>query len=160
MKKQYKLDYDSPIGVIEIVGTEEAIYSILFSEREELKYTEQKNIPEVLKQCYIQLNQYFKGNRCEFSIPFKIEGTEFQKNVWMALTKIKYAETCSYKDIAISINNEKAIRAVGSANGKNKLSIIIPCHRVIGANGTLTGYAGGLHRKEWLLQHEKQYSME
>ncbi|MGE6258046.1 methylated-DNA--[protein]-cysteine S-methyltransferase [Heyndrickxia sporothermodurans] len=160
MKKQYKLDYDSPIGVIEIVGTEEAIYSILFSEREELKYTDQKNIPEVLKQCYIQLDQYFKGKRYDFSVPFKIEGTEFQKNVWTALTKIKYAETCSYKDIAISINNEKAIRAVGSANGKNKLSIIIPCHRVIGANGTLTGYAGGLHRKEWLLQHEKQYSIE
>lgn len=160
MKKQYKLDYDSPIGVIEIVGTEEAIYSILFSEREELKYTDQKNTPEVLKQCYIQLDQYFKGKRYDFSVPFKIEGTEFQKNVWTALTKIKYAETCSYKDIAISINNEKAIRAVGSANGKNKLSIIIPCHRVIGANGTLTGYAGGLHRKEWLLQHEKQYSIE
>ncbi len=81
----------------------------------------------------------------------------FKKNVWNALTNIVYGETASYKDIAVSIGNEKAVRAVGSANGKNKLSIVVPCHRIIGSNGTLTGYEGGLWRKEWLLQHENSH---
>ena len=84
-----------------------------------------------------------------------LHSLEFQKTVWEALTKIPYAKTGAYKDIAVSIGNEKAIRAVGSANGKNKLSIVIPCHRIIGSNGKLTGYAGGLWRKEWLLNHER-----
>lgn len=155
MNKLFKLDYESPIGIVEIVGSDEAIHSILFSDREVPENNNQEDIPRVIKDCYVQLDEYFKGKRFEFSIPYKVKGTDFQKTVWNALTKVNYAETCSYKDIAVSINNEKAIRAVGSANGKNKLSIIIPCHRIIGANGTLTGYAGGLERKEWLLQHEK-----
>jgi len=158
--KLYKLDYSSPLGVIEIAGTEEAIYSILFNEQDKVVHTLQEDTPEVLKDCYTQLDEYFQGTRKEFSIPYTFEGTDFQKSVWNALTQIPFAATGSYKDIAVSIGNEKAVRAVGSANGKNKLSIIIPCHRIVGSNGTLTGYAGGLWRKEWLLKHEKDFETE
>ncbi|RDU37308.1 cysteine methyltransferase [Neobacillus piezotolerans] len=160
MTKLYKLDYESPIGVVEISGTHEAIISILFSEENEKVNGLHDETPLVLKECYNQLDGYFKGKCFEFTFPYRVEGTDFQKTVWEALKEIPYAKTGSYKDIALSIGNEKAIRAVGSANGKNKLSIVIPCHRVIGSNGTLTGYAGGLWRKEWLLQHEKTFQKE
>ncbi|KAB2336139.1 methylated-DNA--[protein]-cysteine S-methyltransferase [Cytobacillus depressus] len=160
MTKIHKLDYESPIGVIEIIGTYEAVISILFSEENKKMNFLQPETPPVLAKCYNQLDEYFKGNRHEFTFPYQFEGTDFQKTVWDALIKIPYAETGSYKDIAVSIGNEKAIRAVGSANGKNKLSIVIPCHRVIGSNGKLTGYAGGLWRKEWLLQHERSFIKE
>ncbi|GAA0325569.1 methylated-DNA--[protein]-cysteine S-methyltransferase [Bacillus carboniphilus] len=155
MTKTHKLDYESPIGLIEITGTHEAITSILFSEESKKVNVLHDETPHVLRECYNQLDQYFKGERDTFTFPYHFSGTDFQKTVWEALTKISYAETGSYKDIAVSIGNEKAIRAVGSANGKNKLSIVIPCHRVIGSSGKLTGYAGGLWRKEWLLRHEK-----
>ncbi|WP_339226141.1 methylated-DNA--[protein]-cysteine S-methyltransferase [Oceanobacillus sp. FSL K6-2867] len=151
----YHLDYTSPIGIIEITGTEEGIYSILFVERERIENVAGDGVPKVMQDCMEQLDAYFKGLRQEFSFPYIIDGTEFQKSVWNALTTIPYAKTGSYKDIAVSIGNEKAIRAVGSANGRNKLSIVIPCHRIIGSNGKLTGYAGGLWRKEWLLEHER-----
>lgn len=160
MTKTDKLDYESPIGVIEIIGTNEAISSILFSERDKKVNLLHAGTPPVLEECYNQLDEYFKGVRCDFSFPYQFEGTDFQQTVWEALIEIPYAGTGSYKDIAVSIGNEKAIRAVGSANGKNKLSIVIPCHRIIGSNGKLTGYAGGLWRKEWLLQHEKSYNRE
>lgn len=154
MTKLYKLDYESPIGVIEIIGTHEAIISIMFSEENSIVNLLQLETPLVLEECYNQLDEYFKGNRQRFTFPYQFEGTDFQKTVWNALIDIPYAKTTSYKDIAVSIGNAKAIRAVGSANGQNKLSIVIPCHRVISSNGKLTGYAGGLWRKEWLLQHE------
>lgn len=157
MIKKYKLDYESPIGIIEIVGTEEAITSILFSEEDKKKNLLQAETPQVLKQCYKELDEYFKGYRKDFTFPYQFEGTDFQKTVWNALTKIPYGETGAYKDIALSIENEKAVRAVGSANGKNQLSIVIPCHRIIGSTGKLTGYAGGLWRKEWLLKHERDF---
>lgn len=157
MSKLQKLDYDSPIGIIEIVGNSEAIYSIMFSEYDKPISSIKDDTEQVLVDCYNQLDEYFKGVRHEFSFPYFFEGTTFQKEVWNALTKIPYANTGSYKDIAVSIGNEKAIRAVGSANGKNKLSIVIPCHRIIGSNGKLTGYAGGLWRKEWLLKHESSF---
>ncbi|WP_059171650.1 methylated-DNA--[protein]-cysteine S-methyltransferase [Bacillus sp. FJAT-27445] len=160
MTKLYKLDYESPIGIVEIIGTHEAITSILFSEECKKVNGLQDETPLVLRECYNQLDEYFKGNSFEFTFPYQVEGTDFQRTVWEALKEIPYAKTWSYKDIAVSIGNEKAIRAVGSANGKNKLSIIIPCHRVIGTNGTLTGYAGGLWRKEWLLQHERSFQNE
>ncbi|WLR55173.1 methylated-DNA--[protein]-cysteine S-methyltransferase [Mesobacillus subterraneus] len=160
MTKIYKLDYESPIGVIEIISTDEAISSILFSEKERMENYLQPGTPSVLAECYTQLDEYFKGNRRDFSFPYQFHGTYFQKTVWEALKEIPYAETGSYKDIAISIGNEKATRAVGSANGKNKLSIVLPCHRVIGSNGKLTGYAGSLWRKEWLLQHEKSFKKD
>ncbi|MFJ7974267.1 methylated-DNA--[protein]-cysteine S-methyltransferase [Peribacillus sp. JNUCC 23] len=152
-----KLDYKSPIGVIEIVGSEEVVSSIMFVERDEIINTVNYETPKVLVDCFNQLDEYFKGERHVFTFSYNFEGTEFQKTVWNALTTIPYAETGSYKDIAVAIKNEKSVRAVGTANGKNRLSIVIPCHRIIGSNGKLTGYAGGLWRKEWLLQHEKSF---
>lgn len=153
----YKADYESPIGIIEIQGTEEAILSILFSNEKRAVNPLEDDAPKVLKDCCHQLDEYFKGERMNFTFPYVIEGTVFQKTVWNALMGIAFAKTGSYKDIAVSIGNDKAIRAVGNANGKNKLSIVIPCHRIIGSNKKLTGYAGGLWRKEWLLEHEKKY---
>lgn len=153
---QYKLDYPSPIGVLEIIGTKETVLSILFTERDRPLYVRDSATPHVLKDAYLELDEYFKGERQTFTFPCMQDGTLFQKEVWGSLQDIPFGKTASYKDIAVSIGNEKAIRAVGSANGKNKLSIVIPCHRIIGSNGKLTGYAGGLWRKEWLLQHEKR----
>lgn len=157
MIKKYKLHYESPIGIIEIVGSNESISSIMFIEENKKINSLQVEIPPVLVQCYNQLEEYFKGHRFNFTFPYEFEGTEFQKTVWQALTKIPYGETVAYQHIASLIGKEKAVRAVGSANGKNKLSIVIPCHRIIGSNGKLTGYAGGLWRKEWLLNHERQF---
>lgn len=157
MIKKYKLHYESPIGIIEIVGSFDAISSIMFIEENNKINSLQVETPPVLVECYKQLEEYFKGQRYDFTFPYEFEGTEFQKTVWQALTKIPYGETVAYQHIARSIENEKAVRAVGSANGKNKLSIVIPCHRIIGSNGKLTGYAGGLWRKEWLLNHERQF---
>lgn len=154
---QYKLDYPSPIGVLEIIGTEEAVVSILFKEETEKPVNvKQLATPQVLVDAYGQLDEYFKGERQSFTFPFTVDGTLFQKKVWESLQGIPFGQTASYKDIAVSIGNDQAIRAVGSANGKNKLSIVVPCHRIIGSNGKLTGYAGGLWRKEWLLQHERR----
>jgi methylated-DNA-[protein]-cysteine S-methyltransferase len=157
MSKLFQVDYQTPIGVLEIIGTEEAISSIMFSEQDIVVHPLTKETPPVLQNCYAQMDEYFQGLLQDFSFPYIYDGTDFQKSVWNALTTISYAETGSYKDIAIAIENEKAIRAVGSANGKNKLSIVIPCHRIIGSNGKLTGYAGGLWRKEWLLSHERKF---
>lgn len=152
----HKLDYKSPIGIINITGTEQAISSILFTNQDSIQYDKQPSIPKVLIDCYEQLDEYFKGERQKFTFPYTYNGTVFQRAVWSALSHIPYAKTYSYKDVALEIGKEKAARAVGSANGKNILSIVIPCHRIIGVNGELTGYAGELWRKEWLLQHEKQ----
>ncbi|MGP0576941.1 methylated-DNA--[protein]-cysteine S-methyltransferase [Paenibacillus peoriae] len=157
MSELYVLKYVSPIGEIEIQGTNEAVYSIMFSNRNELLTRAIEEVPiQALAECATQLDEYFKGERFEFTFPYAFEGTDFQQKVWNALVSVGYGKTTAYKDIALAIGNEKAIRAVGSANGKNKLSLVIPCHRIIGSNQKLTGYAGGLWRKEWLLQHEKR----
>lgn len=155
--KRYKLDYKSPIGIIEIEGSETAIDGINFAERGGIVNVPQQDTPQVLLTCAKQLHEYFIGERHAFSFPYTFKGTDFQQAVWHALPSIGYGETASYKDIAMAINNEKAVRAVGSANGKNNISIVVPCHRIIGSNGTLTGYGGGMWRKEWLLQHEQTY---
>lgn len=158
MTKTYQTYYRSPLGLIEIIGTDEAILSILFLEDEKGPKAAQQEVPQVLVDCKAQLDDYFQGKRKEFTFPYHVHGTDFQQQVWGALTEIPYAKTASYKDIAVSVGNEKAIRAVGSANGRNRLSIVIPCHRIIGSNGKLTGYAGGLWRKEWLLEHEQKFA--
>jgi methylated-DNA-[protein]-cysteine S-methyltransferase len=101
-----------------------------------------------------QLAEYFAGSRRDFDVPLSFQGTEFQQRVWRMLTTIQYGETCSYGDLARRLDNPGASRAVGLANGRNPISIIVPCHRVIGADGSLTGYGGGLERKRWLLAHE------
>lgn len=154
----YKLDYASPIGIIEIAGSEHFIASVLFAEQEEIKNLPTNDTPQLLLNCYTELDEYFKGQRKEFSVLYKLEGTMFQTSVWQALTMVPYGKTASYKEIAQQIANEKAVRAVGMTNSKNVISIIVPCHRVIGQNGKLTGYAGGLWRKQWLLEHELKYS--
>ncbi len=115
--------------------------------------TEQPDHKHLL-QAVKQLEEYFAGKRTTFDVAIAAEGTDFQKSVWKGLQKIPMGETWSYQDLAEHINNPKAVRAVGLANGKNPISIIVPCHRVIGKNGKLTGYAGGVERKEWLLKHE------
>ncbi|MBD7963640.1 methylated-DNA--[protein]-cysteine S-methyltransferase [Fictibacillus norfolkensis] len=154
MSKHYKLEIDSPIGVIEILGNDDVVQSILFVESEGA-IENQHDIPAVLLDCRDQLIEYFQGVRQTFTFPFQYSGTPFQHTVWNSLVGIPFAETASYRDIAITLQKEKAVRAVGNANGKNKLSIVVPCHRIIGSSGSLTGYAGGLWRKEWLLHHEK-----
>lgn len=154
----YKLDYASPIGIIEITGTEYFITSVLFAEREEMLNLPTDDTPQHLLDCYTELDEYFKGQRKDFSVLYKLQGTMFQTSVWQALTTVPYGNTASYKEIALKIENEKAVRAVGMTNSKNVISIIVPCHRVIGQNGKLTGYAGGLWRKQWLLEHELKYS--
>ncbi|GAA0363792.1 methylated-DNA--[protein]-cysteine S-methyltransferase [Bacillus horti] len=157
MTTTYKLDYESPIGVLEIIGTQDAITSIMFTDDDKKVNLTNAETPKVLTECYNQLDEYFKGTRREFTFPYEFKGTDFQRTVWQALRKVPYAKTGTYMGLAANIGNEKAIRAVGNANGKNKLSIVIPCHRIIGSNGKLTGYAGGLWRKEWLLQHEMNF---
>lgn len=157
MNKLYRLDYKSPIGIMEILGTDNAVCSIMFSEQDEAIYGIKADSPKVLIDCTDQIDEYFKGTRQQFTFPYISEGTDFQKSVWNALIEIPYGETSSYRDIAASIGKERAVRAVGAANGKNRLSIVVPCHRVVGANGSLTGYAGGLWRKEWLLKHERTF---
>ncbi|WP_306520805.1 methylated-DNA--[protein]-cysteine S-methyltransferase [Rheinheimera sp.] len=113
-----------------------------------------------LQQAVSELQQYFAGTRSSFSVPLAATGTLFQQQVWQALQHIPYAQSCSYGAIASFIHKPKAVRAVGAANGRNPLAIVVPCHRVIGNNGSLTGYAGGLGRKVWLLQHEQQMQQQ
>ncbi|WP_270941712.1 methylated-DNA--[protein]-cysteine S-methyltransferase [Romboutsia lituseburensis] len=150
MDKKFFDYYDSPVGILEICTTENELISVLYVDERK----ESSERPEILQEVIKQLDEYFNGDRKNFDIKFKLQGTEFQQKVWTALTDIPYGETVSYKNIATKIGNEKAVRAVGSANGKNIINIIVPCHRVIGANKSLTGYGGGLHRKSWLLKHE------
>lgn len=154
MTQRYYYYYDSPIGILEISTTEEELISILYVD-EKRENTEQ---PKILKEVIKQIQEYFNGERKEFDIKFKLKGTEFQEKVWNALTHIPYGETVSYKYIATKIGNEKAVRAVGNTNGRNVINIVVPCHRVIGSNKSLTGYGGGLDRKLWLLQHEEKFS--
>ena len=155
MNELHQLDLQSPVGIIEITGDADGIDSILFTERTEPLHLLHAETPQPLQQCALQLDEYFKGERMEFTLPLRSAGTAFQQQVWQALMEVDYAKTASYKDIAVLIGKDKAVRAVGSANSKNKLTIVVPCHRVIGSNGKLTGYAGSLERKEWLLQHER-----
>ncbi|WP_434793687.1 Methylated-DNA--protein-cysteine methyltransferase, constitutive [Terrisporobacter petrolearius] len=143
--------YETEIGIIGIRENNKSITDIFFS-----KVDTNDNIEEtdLIKECFKQLKEYFEGNRRAFDLQLETRGTEFQKKVWDELLKIPYGETKSYKDIAIAIGNEKACRAIGMANNKNHIPIIIPCHRVIGSNGKLVGYAGGLNVKEKLLNIE------
>ncbi|SHI38254.1 methylated-DNA--[protein]-cysteine S-methyltransferase [Flavobacterium terrae] len=148
----------SPLGITKIEGDENgiAIISVLS------EGTATKKIPAVLKEAVIQLQEYFEGKRTEFTFKLNPQGTEFQQKVWQELLNIPFGKTTSYMDLSKKLGDVKAIRAVASANGKNPLWIVVPCHRVIGSDGSLTGYAGGLWRKQWLLEHEnpnKQQSL-
>ncbi len=149
--------YDTKIGRISIEENGTAITKINFINEELKDKMVKKNETELLKAAIMQLEEYFEGKRYFFDLPLDPTGTEFQKKVWGALKEIPFGETKSYGEIAKIIGNEKASRAVGMANNKNPIPIIIPCHRVIGANGKLVGYAGGLGIKEMLLNIEKNY---
>lgn len=141
----------TPLGSARIKGDEDGIQSIeVLDESTE----ETTNFPEALKEAATQLEEYFQGSRTRFSFKLNPSGTDFQKKVWQALLEIPYGRTLSYLELAKRLGDAKAIRAVAAANGKNPIWIAIPCHRVIGSDGSLTGYAGGLHRKKWLLNHE------
>jgi len=141
----------TPLGITEISGDENGIskISVLDVEMKDLP-----QIPDVLKIAVTQLEDYFLGKRNEFTFKLNPQGTEFQKKVWQGLLEIPFGKTMSYQELSIKLGDIKAIRAVASANGKNPLWIVVPCHRVIGTDGSLTGYAGGLWRKKWLLEHE------
>ena len=144
-----------PFGTLHIYADEQHLKAVLFESWNKVSSHEIINKSNhVIEQTHRQLDEYFKGQRMNFDLPLKAEGTEFQQTVWQTLCKIPYGQTWNYGQLATAIGNKNASRAVGAANGKNPISIIVPCHRVIGANGTLTGYAGGLKVKEWLLKHE------
>lgn len=148
----------SPIGVIEIVGNSEGVSSILFKDDVSLAISE--TIPKELNDVVTQLQEYFEGKRSTFNMKISPKGTDFQKRVWNELLNIPFGKTLNYQQIANKLGDPKVIRAAASANGKNPISIIIPCHRVIGSDGSLTGYAGGLHRKKWLLEHENPWQQQ
>ncbi len=152
MLKTYIDFYNSPIGIIKIVATDKYLLSIELVK----KLAKSTNSNNLAKSCILQLDEYFKGKRKKFDLDLKIEGTEFQKKVWSELLKIPYGSVISYKILAEKIGNPKAFRAVGNANSKNKIPLIIPCHRVISADGSLGGFAWGLNEKSHLLNLEKR----
>ena len=148
---------NTPLGLTEIQGDENGISKIhVMNENVEIS----TKIPEELKEAVLQLQDYFDGKRTTFTFPLNPSGTDFQKKVWNELLHIPFGKTCSYLELSKKLGDVKAIRAVASANGKNPLWIVVPCHRVIGTDGSLTGYAGGLWRKKWLLEHENPIKQE
>ncbi len=148
---------NTPLGVTKISGDEKGIASVTILNANE---TLTDIIPEVLQDCAYQLQEYFQGKRKRFSLKLNPKGTEFQNRVWSELQIIPFGKTVSYLELSKQLGDVKAIRAVANANGKNPLWIIVPCHRVIGSDGSLIGYAGGLHRKQWLLEHESPYKQQ
>ena len=154
--------YHSPLGIIKITVSGGCINELIYiddaseSLSETIQLTAEDN--KVLKTCITQFDEYFSGKRKIFSLPVKQSGTIFQQKVWNELIKIPFGKTISYLQLAQQLGDAKSIRAAASANGRNKLNIVVPCHRVIGSNGTLVGYGGGLPRKKWLLDHENKYA--
>ncbi len=150
--------YHSPIGILKISGTDEYISEVSFHDKTEMQRGRKKNLPPLIIHCLEQLIQYFNGELRKFDLPLHQEGTKFQQGVWNYLLTIPYGKTISYLDLARLTGDKNATRAVANANGKNNIAIIIPCHRVIGSNRELTGYAGGLWRKKWLLELEAKHT--
>lgn len=141
------------IGALEIIGSGHGIVSVAFVD---LIDPGAKCVTKVVQRCIAELGQYFGGQRTTFSVPLDTSGTKFQLAVWHALREIPFGQTVSYGSIARGIGRPRAAHAVGGAVGRNPVAIIVPCHRVLGADGALTGYAGGLERKKWLLEHERR----
>lgn len=153
----YTKYYSSPIGILEILASETHLTHVLFRDAQkrpsqQLEETTESSL--IIEECIKQFDAYFAGKLKDFELPLFPKGTDFQQNVWEYLKTIPYGKTISYLEFSKRIGNEKAIRAVGTANGRNPLTIILPCHRVIGSDGSLVGYGGDLWRKEWLLRHE------
>lgn len=156
--------YNSPIGILQITNTGDAISEVSFVDTEKKKRIDTTGITyslpcsAIVRNCIEQLEDYFEGKDLTFNLQLSQEGTPFQQSVWTELQKIRYGNTVSYLHLSKVLGNVKAIRAVGTANGKNNIAIIVPCHRVIGSNGSLVGYVGDLWRKKWLLQHEARHA--
>jgi len=155
--------YKTPIGIAKITGDKNGIQSVTVLDETEVTQSDlNADTPEILQYCVTQLKEYFKGERASFDLTVNPKGTYFQKKVWKSLLTIPYGKTKSYLEQSKALGDAKAIRAVATVNGKNPLWIIIPCHRIIGSDGSLTGYSGGIWRKKWLLNHEnpnKQQSL-
>lgn len=146
--------YEAPFGWLQLTAHDDYISSIMFVS--EPMATNERNA--VIDTCILQFDEYFKGHRRAFNFPMQQNGTAFQQRVWEALTTIPFGKTISYAQLSKQLGDPKAIRAVGLANGRNNLAIVVPCHRVIGTDNSLTGYAGGLHAKRWLLEHEARFT--
>jgi methylated-DNA-[protein]-cysteine S-methyltransferase len=151
---EYQSSFVSPLGFLILKSNGQSVTEIRFSEND----IQEQSSCAVLEKCKKQLASYFSGATLDFDLPLSPEGTEFQQKVWTELLKIPYGETITYMELALRLGDAKAIRAVGTANGRNPIAIVIPCHRVIGAGNKLTGYAGGIWRKKLLLEHEMKYN--
>ena len=152
-ENKYVAFIQTPIGNLKIIADDNAVTEILF----DAEKTSEESTNKIIEQCKRELAEYFVGKRKEFTVPLNQKGSEFQKKVWDELQKIPYGKTVSYGYVAEKIGGKNMMRAVGGANKRNRIPIIVPCHRVIGSNGSLVGYAGGLWRKEWLLEHERKW---
>lgn len=152
---------NTKVGPIYLVASNKGLHGVLWRAPKIVVITNQHTgrVLEILDETEKQISEYLVGKRTEFDLPLDVQGTEFQKRVWLELSKIPYGKTFSYSDIAKKIKNDKAVRAVGTANGRNPISLIVPCHRVIAADGTLGGYAGGIDVKEKLLRLESTGSL-
>jgi methylated-DNA-[protein]-cysteine S-methyltransferase len=156
MKEKLHIAYvNSPVGILKIITDSDSVLEVRFMDSSGQSTIEP---PEIMLRCIRQLAEYFNGTRKEFDLELKPAGTEFQIKTWNNVIKVPYGKTTSYLGIAKQTGSEKNTRAVGTANGKNPIPIIIPCHRIIGTNGKLTGYSGGMERKRWLLRHESTHS--
>ncbi|MFZ2053268.1 MAG: methylated-DNA--[protein]-cysteine S-methyltransferase [Candidatus Aminicenantales bacterium] len=150
---EHRAYFHSPIGAIEIIGTEQGITALNFIRRKPRQETGEHPF---LKEAAAQVEEYFRGQRKKFSLKLHLQGTEFQKNVWRELLRIPYGRTASYGEVAAALGRPQAGRAIGQANHRNPIAIVIPCHRIIGGDGRLVGYGAGLWRKQWLLAHEQK----
>jgi methylated-DNA-[protein]-cysteine S-methyltransferase len=156
---QAKHILDTALGKIAIYAGDEAVNAVLFVKTEESDTQDESSCRHpVIEKCVQQLQEYFEGKRKIFDLPLQQKGSVFQQNVWAELLKIDYGKTLSYLELSKRVGDVKAIRTVGTTNGKNQIAIIVPCHRVIGSDGSLTGYAGELWRKKWLLEHEGKFA--
>ena len=155
MESDFIAYINSPIGVISLsFNSKFELTAAQFNDEEQVLPTTGSIGIREIENTIKQFEEYFEGKRTQFDLKLAPEGTEFQKKVWKQLEEIKFGRTMTYQQMANQLGDPKVIRAAASANGKNPISIVIPCHRVIGSDGSLTGYAGGLHRKKWLLEHE------
>lgn len=153
--RPYHQRLQSPIGTLTLTANDQGLTEIRFANQGNLDLPKRPQTNAIIAQAIAQLQSYFDGNLTTFDLPLSPQGTDFQKTVWLALRLVTYGKTASYGQIAANIGNPKAARAVGTANGKNPLPIVVPCHRIIGSDGSLTGFAGGLETKRWLLDHER-----
>ena len=163
MEKIYDVAYLSPIGRLILRGDSSGLILLDFAGKDNQgsgPNVPLEDVPQVLRDALAQLEEYFRGRRTSFTVSLSLRGTAFQKKVWQALLNIPYGKTITYKDLACAVGNTRATRAVGGANHRNPVSIIVPCHRVVGSDGRLTGYGGGLDKKAWLLAHERKFARD